>query len=110
MVADIREGAAQPRYDLTRIAIQACGEALRRPPLEERARSYYKGVRGQLVELAGRWREEGQVPPEADDDAIATVLITLIPGLLVGQHLVAEVSADDLTGGISALGSASRKA
>jgi hypothetical protein len=38
------------------------------------------------------------------------VLITLIPGLLVGQHLVAEVSADDLTGGISALGSASRKA
>ncbi|MDX6354963.1 MAG: TetR/AcrR family transcriptional regulator, transcriptional repressor of aconitase [Streptomyces sp.] len=107
MVTEVHDRAAHPQYDLTRIAIQAWGEALRRPPLEGRTRSLYGGVHGQLVELAGRWRAEGQVPPQSDEKEIATVLITLMPGLLVGRHLVAEVSADHLIGGLTALGSAS---
>lgn len=107
MAGEVRDRAAHPEYDLTRIAIQSWGEALRRPPLEGRTRSFYGNVHGQLVELARRWREEGKVPPGSDDEGIATVLITLMPGLLVGRHLVAEASARHLIGGLSALGSAS---
>jgi AcrR family transcriptional regulator len=105
MVAEVRDRSSHPEYDLTRIAIQAWGEALRRPALEGRTRSFYLNVHGQLVELSRRWREEGRVPPEADDEEIATVLITLMPGLLVGRNLVAAVSADHLIGGLSSLGS-----
>jgi AcrR family transcriptional regulator len=106
MVDAVRSRASHPDYDLTRIAIQTWGEALRHPPLEERTRSFYLSVHSQLVELSRRWRAEGLVPPETDDREIATVLVTLMPGLLVGPHLVADVSADALIGGLSSLGAA----
>lgn len=83
------------------------GEALRRPGLEERTRAFYLGVHGQLEELARRWCEEGQVAANADSRGIATVLMTLMPGLLVGRHLVAPVSAEHLIAGLSSLGTAS---
>jgi AcrR family transcriptional regulator len=96
-------------YDLTRIAIQAWGEALRRPELEERTRSFYLSVQAQLAELSARWREEGVVPAETDDAQLATVLMSLMPGILVGRNLVADVSADHLIGGLASLGTALAK-
>jgi len=106
MTDAVRSRASHPDYDLTRIAIQTWGEALRNPALEERTRSFYLSVHGQLVELSRRWRAEGRVSPEADDREIATVLVSLMPGLLVGPHLVAGVPADELIGGLSSLGTA----
>jgi hypothetical protein len=47
------------------------------------------------------------MPPGADEAQIATALITLMPGILVGRHLVAPVSADQLIRGLSALGALS---
>lgn len=67
------------------------------------------GVQSQHEELALRWCEEGQVAADADPRGIATVLMTLMPGLLVGRHLVAPVSAEHLTAGLSSHGSASWK-
>jgi AcrR family transcriptional regulator len=107
MVGEVGNRASHPHYDLTRLAIQTWAEALRNPALEKRTRSFYLDVHGQLVELCRLWREEGRVPPGADDD-VATVLITLMPGLLVGRHLVAAVSADQLVRGLSFLGPATR--
>ncbi|MFD6885469.1 TetR/AcrR family transcriptional regulator [Streptomyces sp. NPDC059957] len=107
MVGEVRDRDAQSEYDLTRIAIQSWGEALRRPDMEERTRAFYLGVHGQLEELARRWCEEGQVAADADPRGVATVLMTLMPGLLVGRHLVAPVSAEHLITGLSSLGSAS---
>ena len=95
---------SHPDYDLTRIVIQTWGEALRNPSLEERTRSFYLSMHGQLVELCRRWRAEGRVSAEADDRAIATVLVSLMPGLLVGRHLIADVPAVELIGGLSSLG------
>jgi AcrR family transcriptional regulator len=106
MTAEARDrGTGQP-YDLTRIAIQTWAEALRSPELEERTRSFYLDMRGNLIELACRWRDAGQLPPKADPEQVATVLITLMPGLLVGRHLVAQVGAEQLIGGLSSLASA----
>ncbi|MCM2423862.1 TetR/AcrR family transcriptional regulator [Streptomyces sp. RKAG293] len=107
MVGEVRDRDSRSEYDLTRIAIQSWGEALRRPGMEERIRAFYLGVQSQLAELALRWREEGHVAADADPRGIAMVLMTLMPGLLVGRHLVAPVSAEHLIEGLSSLGSAS---
>ncbi|MCZ4512056.1 hypothetical protein O3Q52_28565 [Streptomyces sp. ActVer] len=49
MAAEARDrGEGQP-YDLSRIAIQVCGEALRSPELERRTRSFYLSMRDNLV-------------------------------------------------------------
>ncbi|GAA1912884.1 hypothetical protein GCM10009837_41940 [Streptomyces durmitorensis] len=106
MVAEARERGEGKPYDLTRIAIQAWGEALRSPELERRTRTFYLAMRDSLAELARRWRDEGRVPPTADPEQVAAVLMTLMPGLLVGRHLVAPVSAEQLIGGLSSLASA----
>jgi AcrR family transcriptional regulator len=106
MVAEVDQRSSHPDYDLTRIAIQAWGEALRSPELEARTRTFYSAVHDQMMELARRWRDEGRMP-EADEEQIATALITLMPGILVGRHLVKPVSADHLIRGLSALGSLS---
>ncbi|MFD5074228.1 TetR/AcrR family transcriptional regulator [Streptomyces sp. NPDC058371] len=107
MVAEVDERSSHPDYDLTRIAIQAWGEALRSPELEARTRTFYSAVHDHVLELARRWRDEDRMPPEADEAQIATALITLMPGILVGRHLVAPVSADQLIRGLSALGALS---
>lgn len=81
-------------------------EALRRPELAERTRSFHLDVRGSLAELAGRWREEGRIGRQADPAAVASVLMSLMPGLLVGRYLVDPVSVDRMVEGLSALASA----
>ncbi|MFF1909728.1 TetR/AcrR family transcriptional regulator [Kitasatospora sp. NPDC058218] len=106
MVAELRDRDPGQGDDLRRIAIQAWGEALRRPELAERTRVFYLDVRGSLAELAGRWREEGRLGPQADPEAVASVLMSLMPGLLVGRYLVDPVSVDRMVEGLSALASA----
>ncbi|MFJ3840632.1 TetR/AcrR family transcriptional regulator [Streptomyces sp. NPDC090054] len=106
MAGEARDRGEGEPYDLTRIAIQAWGEALRNPELETRSRTFYLAMRDSLAELARRWREEGRLPSTADPEQVATVLMTLMPGLLVGRHLVAPVDAEQLVGGLSSLAAA----
>ncbi|GGY61733.1 MULTISPECIES: TetR/AcrR family transcriptional regulator [Streptomyces] len=103
MTAEARERGEGRPYDLTRIAIQAWGEALRDPDIEQRTRSFYLSVRDSIAELARRWRKEGTLPATADPEEVATVLMTLMPGLLVGRHLVAPVDAEQLAHGLASL-------
>jgi AcrR family transcriptional regulator len=105
ITAEIRRRTQHPDYDMTRIAIQAWGEALRRPALEQRTRRLYLSVRDRLVVLAGRWRAEGTVAgtSDADDTAVAHTLLTLVPGLIVTRHLVVEIPASTLIRGLTAL-------
>lgn len=109
MLAGVGTRTSNPDYDLTRIAIQAWGEALRRPELGKHTRSFYLSAQEKLAELSARWRAEGVVPEETDDAQLATVLMSLMPGILVGHNLVAEVSADHLIGGLASLGMALAK-
>lgn len=71
--------------------------------LEGRTRTLYLAVRSSLSELARRWRDEGTLASTADPEQVATALMTLLPGLLVGRHLVTPVDADQLVGGLSSL-------
>jgi AcrR family transcriptional regulator len=90
-------------YDLSKIAVHSWAEALRRPELRTRTRAFYVDVRTHLTELARRWRDAGQLAPAADPEAVASVLLTLLPGLIVTQHLVDGASTAKLIQGLSGL-------
>ncbi|MDT5127724.1 MAG: hypothetical protein QOH54_3368, partial [Mycobacterium sp.] len=59
-----------------------------------------------IAELAGRWRDEGHIPPNSDTNAVAATLFSLMHGLIVMHHLVDDVPADALRNGLSLLGAA----
>ena len=59
-----------------------------------------------IGELAGRWRHEGYIPPNADTNAVAATLFSLMHGLIVMHHIVDDVPADALRKGLSLLGAA----
>jgi AcrR family transcriptional regulator len=104
LTRELHQRSEHPRYDLSQIVIQAWGEALRRPELRVRTRDFYREARQHLAELARRWTSGGQLPPDADPHAVAAVLLTLMPGLIVTHQLVDSVSAETLMRGLAALG------
>jgi hypothetical protein len=104
LTRELHERSEHPRYDLSQIVIQAWGEALRRPELRDRTRTFYREALAHLTELAQRWTVGGQLPSDADPDAVASVLLTLMPGLIVTHQLVDSASADSLMRGLAALG------
>ena len=106
LVGQLTQRSEHADYDLSKIAIHAWAESLRRPELAASTRDFYRDVRGLLVELARRWVSAGQLAPDADPEAVATVLLTLMPGMIVNQHLVDPVSATQLVAGLSMLGAA----
>lgn len=75
--------------DLHRVALQGWAEAARDP--EIRAIYRREGIRGRAAwaGYAARAVEAGHLPPDADPDQVAQILIGLIPGYMV-QRLVLE--------------------
>jgi hypothetical protein len=53
------------------LALSTWAEALRDPVLHKRARALYPETLDHIGELAGRWRDEGYIPPNADTNADA---------------------------------------
>jgi hypothetical protein len=88
------------------VALQTWAEALRDPVLHEHARASYREAQADIVELAARWRDAGYIPADADTNAVAATLFSLMHGLIVMHHLVDDVGADTLLRGLSPLGAA----
>lgn len=103
LVAVLRRRGAQQDYDLSQLAMQAWTEALRRPHLRDLVRNYYRTTQTNFAELARRWRADGHIAATADIDAVATLLTTLLPGLIVVEHLGDGTSAAQLMAGITGL-------
>ncbi len=60
------------------LALQTWAEAIRDPVLQKRARALYLETLDHTGELAGWWRDEGYVPPNADTNAVAATLFSLM--------------------------------
>ena len=56
------------------LALQTWAEALRDSVLQKRARALYLETLDHIDELAGRWRDEGYITPNADTNAVAATL------------------------------------
>jgi AcrR family transcriptional regulator len=103
LVSELSTRTNNDGYDLSKIAMHAWAEALRRPDLKTRTRAFYRDVRTNLVALARRWQAAGMLAPGAKPEQVATVLLTLMPGLIVNRHLVDPIAADALFDGLTAL-------
>lgn len=86
-----------------RIAVQAWGEAVRDPELGEFARHVMARVRGALRVLAERARETGELPADADPDAVAAALVALVPGYILQRVLSGQPDRDTFLAGLRAL-------
>lgn len=106
LVTELHSRTDNLEYDLTRIALQTWAEALRDPVLHKRARRLYLDTLDYIAELAARWRDDGYIPPDSDTRAVAATLFSLMHGLIVMHHLVADISADALCSGVALLGAA----
>src|SRR5258708_3418532 len=96
IVAELRSRTDNPDYDMTRLALQTWAEALRDPVLQKRARGLYLQTLDHIAELAGRWRDNGYIPPNSDTNAVAATLFSLMHGLIVIHHLLDAVPSDAL--------------
>lgn len=106
VVDELHGRADSPDYDLSKLVLQTWAEAARKPALRDHARTLYDASRVQMTELAARWRDEGLLAQDADPEATATALFTLMHGLIVSRHLAEDVPSDQLSRGIEALGPA----
>ncbi|GLH98274.1 TetR/AcrR family transcriptional regulator [Phytohabitans aurantiacus] len=72
-----------------RIAIQVWSEALRDPELAAFVRARYTQFRGYYAAIARRAQEVGELPPDADIDAVGAALFGLIPAYAL-QRILAD--------------------
>jgi AcrR family transcriptional regulator len=105
MLGAVRE-RQQGEYDLTKISMTAWAEALRRPAMRDFAYHFYAKVTGVFTALAQRWKSAGMLPADADAAAVASLFVSLMPGLIVLGHLYESPSANTLATGIRDVASA----
>jgi AcrR family transcriptional regulator len=90
--------------DVTRLALQAWGEALR----DERVRSIiadrYREVRSDLARITVRAQAAGYVDPDADPRLIAQVLYGLLPGFIVQRLVLGDVDPTEWGAALRAIG------
>jgi AcrR family transcriptional regulator len=108
LVAELHRRTDNPDFDMTRIALQTWAEALRDPVLHRRVRQLYVDTLERIGELAQRWRDNGYLPPDADTEAVAATLLSVMFGMIVMHHVVDDVPADALRTGVALLGAATR--
>jgi AcrR family transcriptional regulator len=95
--------AERPGGDVTRVAIQAWGEALRNPAIMAIARGKYTLLRDNFEAVARRAQADGTVDPDADPRDIAEVMFGFLPGFLLQRLLLGDVTAESYTAGLKAL-------
>jgi AcrR family transcriptional regulator len=88
LVADV---ATRGPVDLTRVAVQAWGEALRNPEVHAVVDRAYRTMRGFFVEIARRGQAAGRLPADADPLHLGAVLFSSVIGFLLQRLLLGDV-------------------
>lgn len=87
-------------YDLTKIAMVVWAEALRRPTMHDVMHEFYADMTGLFTTLTHRWVSEGYLPEGSDPAALPGLFVTLMPGMIVMNHLYELPAVESLAGGI----------
>ncbi|MCM0677659.1 TetR/AcrR family transcriptional regulator [Micromonospora phytophila] len=88
---------------LLRIAIQVWGEAQRDPALGEFVAGKYARVRGHFEILVRRAQRTGEVPADADPEAVAAALFALVPGWFLQRILTGGPDRETYLAGVRTL-------
>jgi AcrR family transcriptional regulator len=103
LAALVAEFTAREGYDLRRIALLGWAEAQRNEQLRETMQGFYGAFRLGLTETAGRWRDEGRLPPDAAPPEVAKLILATVLGFVVQSVLLGDVRPEDLGRGLGDL-------
>ena len=95
--------SAQGDIDVTKVAVQAWGEALRNPDILDIAQNAYATMRGYLAEATRRAQQHGRLPSDADPAEIAKALLSLVMGYVIQRHIMGDVDREHYTAALQAL-------
>jgi AcrR family transcriptional regulator len=95
--------AVQRDGDLTLIAVQAWGEAVRGGEIRDMIQPRIAGLRDHWVEVARRHQAAGGLAPDADPEQVGRALLGLIPGFILQRLLLGEVTPDGYAAGVRAM-------
>ncbi len=86
--------AMDEEYGLPRMAVQIWGEAVRSPELAAQLRELVVGIRGLATRLVRTYQERGELSAAVPAEAIAPILIGIIPGFMLQYVLFGDVDAE----------------
>ncbi|SCF37338.1 DNA-binding transcriptional regulator, AcrR family [Micromonospora viridifaciens] len=86
-----------------RLAIQVWSEAQRDPALAEFVRATYSSFRNHFVVIARRAHEAGELPADADPEAVGAALFGLVPGYYMQRVLTGSPDRATFLAGVRAL-------
>ncbi|MFD0972050.1 TetR/AcrR family transcriptional regulator [Plantactinospora endophytica] len=85
------------------LAVQVWAESLRDPALADFVARLYSGFRARFVVLARRAQQAGELPADADPEAVGAVLFGLVPGFVLQRVLAAGPDPKTYLDGVRAL-------
>ncbi|MEU4478503.1 TetR/AcrR family transcriptional regulator [Micromonospora sp. NPDC023966] len=85
------------------LAIQVWGEAQRDPALAEFVGRTYTGFRNHFTTLARRAHAAGELPADADPEAVGAALFALVPGYVLQRVLTGTPDRATYLSGVRAL-------
>jgi AcrR family transcriptional regulator len=86
-----------------RLALQIWSEALRDPVLAAFVETVYRRIRVTLVRLAQAAQQHGDLPPDADPEAVGVVLFAMMPGYALQRILTGGPEPDLFKSGLRTL-------
>jgi AcrR family transcriptional regulator len=88
---------------MLRLALPVWAESLRDPVLAEFVAEKYERIRSHFVALAGQARQAGELPPDADVEAVGAVLFGMVPGYALQRILTGGPDKKTYLEGVRAL-------
>jgi AcrR family transcriptional regulator len=89
--------------DLTLIAVQAWGEAVRGGVIHDMIQPRIAAVREHLVEVARRYQANGGLADNADPEQVASAMFALIPGFILQRLLLGDITPQGYADGLRAM-------
>jgi AcrR family transcriptional regulator len=99
----VATAAARGPVDVTRVAVQAWGEALRNPAVHDVVRGAYGTIRGYFLQVAVRAQAAGRLPRDADPRELAAAMLSLVLGFLLQRLLLGDVATEAYGDGVRVL-------
>lgn len=89
--------------DVSRLAVQAWGEALRNPAVARVADRAYRRLRAVFAAELQREKDDGRLPPQLDVAAAAAALLSLVLGFVVQRLLLGDVDPRSYSAAVAVL-------
>lgn len=103
MVKGVIPDSSTLGVDVTRIVLQVWAEAGRNSDIGRHVEATYLRLRGHHAEVARRWQAAGNLPADADPEAVGAAMLGLTQGYLIQKLLIQDTPKVGYIAGVEAL-------